>query len=124
MIATDRESNPIHLNRKFDANKPATSRFTYHSADHDELRAELRVNGEHVEDAEAEEHMIESKDDACRIETRAAGGCWNKAQDKTRNVRPDREDVDEIPMIRHVAEEFQPDIWRIVHCDLCATNAI
>ena len=42
---------------------------TNHLLDHDELRSEVLVNGENVEEAEAEEHDVERKNETCRSKT-------------------------------------------------------
>ena len=76
------------------------------------------MDGEHVENAEAEEHVVEGEYDASGVETRGADGCWNTPEHETRQVRHDRHDVEEIPQIRRVAKKLPSNSWRVIHCDL------
>jgi len=55
---------------------------------------------EHVEEAETKTDVVKCEYNSSCVETRGADGCWNKAQDKTWNVRDDRDDVNDVVNVR------------------------
>jgi len=81
-------------------------KISYHSTNHDQLRAQILVQCKHVQNAEEEHHVIERKDNSRRVETRVARGDRNAAENETWHVRRERKHVEEIPRIRRVVFEL------------------
>jgi len=76
---------------------------SYHSTDHDQLRPQLWMNFEHVQNTEAKQCEYNSR----RIETLATGRSWNKPKYKTYNICDERNYVNTIPQIIEVADKLE-----------------
>ena len=65
------------------------------------------MSGKDVEDVERECHVVDGKDDASRIETRATQSDWNKPQNESSGVRHEGHHVKDVPRIRNVSVQLE-----------------
>jgi len=91
---------------------------SHHFADHDEFWSKLLMNREQVQNAEGEQHVVKCEYNSSCIETPVTDGYWNAPKYKTHYVRDDRDYVKNIPFIKHIADELEPDSCRVIHYDL------